>query len=103
MHGTCKSPVSYTHLLPGMPVCAVTSVGPDGVSRSVERLAALAAVVMRKESICVTAPEQPKSDVYKRQPPVCRQIYDQWHRGGRESLLFPSPGRWQGSLLRGSR
>ena len=26
-----------------MPVCAVTSVGPDGVSRSVERLAALAA------------------------------------------------------------
>ena len=47
--------------LPGMPVCAVTSVGPDGVSRSVERLAALAAGVMRKESICVTAPEQPKS------------------------------------------
>ena len=46
--------------LPGMPVCAVTSVGPDGVSRSVERLAALAAGVMRKESICVTAPEQPK-------------------------------------------
>ena len=45
--------------LPGMPVCAVTSVGPDGVSRSVERLAALAAGVMRKESICVTAPEQP--------------------------------------------
>ena len=31
--------------LPGMPVCAVTSVGPDGVSRSVERLAALAAGV----------------------------------------------------------
>ena len=47
--------------LPGMPVCAVTSVGPDGVSRSVERLAALAAGVMRKESICVTAPEQPKA------------------------------------------
>ena len=47
--------------LPSMPVCAVTSVGPDGVSRSVERLAALAAGVMRKESICVTAPEQPKS------------------------------------------
>ena len=32
--------------LPQMPVCAVTSVGPDGVSRSVERLAALAAGVM---------------------------------------------------------
>ena len=36
--------------LPGMPVCAVTSVGPDGVSRSVERLAALAAGVMRKDN-----------------------------------------------------
>ena len=47
--------------LPQMPVCAVTSVGPDGVSRSVERLAALAAGVMRKDSICVTAPEQPKA------------------------------------------
>ena len=48
-------------VLPQMPVCAVTAVGPDGVSRSVERLAALAGGVMRKESICVTAPEQPKS------------------------------------------
>ena len=47
--------------LPNMPVCAVTSVGPDGVSRSVERLAALAAGVMRKDSVCVTAPEQPKA------------------------------------------
>ena len=47
--------------LPNMPVCAVTSVGPDGVSRSVERLAALAGGVMRKGSICVTAPEQPKA------------------------------------------
>ena len=36
-------------------------MGPDGVSRSVERLAALAAGVMRKGSICVTAPEQPKA------------------------------------------
>ena len=44
-----------------MPVCVVTSIGPDGVSRSVERLAALAAGVMRKGSICVTAPEQPKA------------------------------------------
>ena len=48
-------------VLPKMPVCAVTSVGPDGVSRSVERMAALAGGVMRKESICVTAPEQPKA------------------------------------------
>ena len=48
-------------VLPQMPVCAVTAVGPDGVSRSVERLAALAGGVMRKESICVTAPEQPKA------------------------------------------
>ena len=40
-------------VLPQMPVCAV--------SRSVERLAALAGGVMRKESICVTAPEQPKA------------------------------------------
>ena len=47
--------------LPQIPVCAVTSVGPDGVSHSVERLAALAAGVMRKGSICVTAPEQPKA------------------------------------------
>ena len=47
--------------LPGMPVCAVTSVGPDGVSRSVERSAALAAGVMREGAICVTAPEQPKA------------------------------------------
>ena len=47
--------------LPQMPVCAVTAVGPDGVSRSVERLAALAAGVMRKDSVCVTAPEQPKA------------------------------------------
>ena len=47
--------------LPRMPVCAVTAIGPDGVSRSVERSAALAAGVMRKGSICVTAPEQPKA------------------------------------------
>ena len=47
--------------LPAMPVCAVTAVGPDGVSRSVERLAALAAGVMRRGTICVTAPEQPKA------------------------------------------
>ena len=47
--------------LPRMPVCAVTAVGPDGVSRSVERLAALAGGVMRRGSICVTAPEQPKA------------------------------------------
>ena len=48
-------------VLPQMPVCAVTAVGPDGVSRSVERLAALAAGVMRKDAVCVTAPEQPKA------------------------------------------
>ena len=47
--------------LPEMPVCAVTAVGPDGVSRSVERLAALSAGVMRRDAICVTAPEQPKA------------------------------------------
>ena len=46
--------------LPKMPVCAVTSIGPDGVSSSVERSAALAAGVMREGSVCVTAPEQPK-------------------------------------------
>ena len=48
-------------VLPQMPVCAVTAVGPDGVSRSVERSAALAAGVMREGAICVTAPEQPKA------------------------------------------
>ena len=47
--------------LPKMPVCAVTSIGPDGISASLERSAALAAGVMRKGSICVTAPEQPKA------------------------------------------
>ena len=47
--------------LPSMPVCAVTAIGPDGVSRSVERLAALSAGVMRKGAVCVTAPEQPKA------------------------------------------
>ena len=47
--------------LPVMPVCAVTAIGPDGISRSVERSAALAAGVMREGSVCVTAPEQPKA------------------------------------------
>lgn len=47
--------------LPHMPVCAVTSIGSDGVSRSVERSAALAAGVMREGAVCVTAPEQPKA------------------------------------------
>ena len=47
--------------LPHMPVCAVTAIGSDGVSRSMERSAALASGVMRKDSICVTAPEQPKA------------------------------------------
>ena len=47
--------------LPKMPVCAVTSIGPDGISASLERSAALAAGVMRRGSICVTAPEQPKA------------------------------------------
>ena len=46
--------------LPKMPVCAVTAVGPDGVSRSVERLAALAGGVMRKESICVPRRSSPR-------------------------------------------
>ena len=49
--------------LPKMPVCAVTSIGPDGISASLERSAALAAGVMRKGSICLTAPEQPKAVV----------------------------------------
>lgn len=47
--------------LPQMPVCAVTAIGPDGVSRSIERSAALAAGALRKGCICVTAPEQPKA------------------------------------------
>ncbi len=37
--------------LPKMPVCAVTSIGPDGISASLERSAALAAGVMRKGSL----------------------------------------------------
>lgn len=47
--------------LPSLPVCAVTAIGADGVSRSLERSAALAGGVMRKDTICVTAPEQPKA------------------------------------------
>ena len=48
--------------LPNMPVCAVTSIGPDGVSRSVERSGrAGSAASCAKGSICVTAPEQPKA------------------------------------------
>jgi len=46
-------------VLPKMPVCAVTAVGPDGVSRSVERLAALAGGVMRQERIWGTRPRPP--------------------------------------------
>ena len=44
-----------------MPVCAVTAIGPAGVSRSIARSAALAAGALRKGCICVTAPEQPKA------------------------------------------
>ena len=40
---------------------AARCLGAAGVSRSVERLAALAAGVMRKDAVCVTAPEQPKA------------------------------------------
>lgn len=47
--------------LPQMPVCAVTAIGPDGISSSIERSAALAAGVMRAGAVCVTAPEQPKA------------------------------------------
>ena len=47
--------------LPQMPVCAVTAIGPDGISRSVERSAALAGGVMRAGTVCVTAPGQPKA------------------------------------------
>lgn len=47
--------------LPRMPACAVTAIGADGVSRSIERSAVLATGVMRRGSVCVTAPEQPKA------------------------------------------
>ncbi len=47
--------------LPTMPACAVTHIGPDGSGHSLERLACLAAGVMRKDTVCVTAPEQPKA------------------------------------------
>ncbi len=47
-------------VLPQMPVCAVTHIGPNGSGRSIERLAHDAANVMRKGTICVTAPDQPK-------------------------------------------
>lgn len=47
--------------LPEMPACAVTHIGPDGSGHSLERLACLAAGVMRKGTLCVTAPGQPKA------------------------------------------
>jgi dihydrofolate synthase/folylpolyglutamate synthase len=46
--------------LPDMPACAVTHVGPDGSGHAIERLAHLAADVMRKGALCVTAPDQYK-------------------------------------------
>ena len=57
---SCRTPV-WQRPCPRCRCAPSPAVGPDGVSRSVERLAALAAGVMRKGSICVTAPEQPKA------------------------------------------
>ncbi len=48
-------------LLPDMPACAVTQIGPDGSGRSLERAAALAASVLRKGCAAVTTPSQPKA------------------------------------------
>lgn len=48
-------------VLPEVPVCAVTHIGPDGSGRTIERLAHNAAAVMRKGAVCVTAPGQPKA------------------------------------------
>ena len=48
-------------VLPEVPVCAVTHIGPDGSGRTIERLAHDAAAVMRKGAVCVTAPGQPKA------------------------------------------
>ena len=48
-------------VLPEVPACAVTHIGPDGSGRTIERLAHDAAAVMRKGSVCVTAPGQPKA------------------------------------------
>ena len=47
--------------LPAAPACAVTHIGPDGSGRSIERLAHDAAAVLRKGTVCVTAPGQPKA------------------------------------------
>ena len=57
----CFGAAGLAEALAHMPVCVVTSIGPDGVSRSLERSAALAAGVMREGAICVTAPDQPKA------------------------------------------
>ncbi len=48
-------------VLPSLPACAVTHIGPDGSGRSIERLAYDAAAVMRHGTTCVTAPSQPKA------------------------------------------
>ena len=47
--------------LPAVPACAVTHIGPDGSGRSIERLAHDAAAVLRRGTVCVTAPGQPKA------------------------------------------
>lgn len=50
-----------TQLLPDMPACAITQIGPDGSDRSLARTACIAAGVLRKGCAAVTTPSQPKA------------------------------------------
>jgi dihydrofolate synthase/folylpolyglutamate synthase len=47
--------------LPEMPACAVTQIGADGTGHTLERIAAMAAGVLRKGTAAVTSPSQPKA------------------------------------------
>lgn len=48
-------------LLPDMPACAVTRLGADGSDHTLERIARVAASVLRHGTAAVTAPAQPKA------------------------------------------
>ena len=47
--------------LPELPACAITQIGADGTGHTLERMAAVAASVLRKDTAAVTTPAQPKT------------------------------------------
>lgn len=51
---------ALAELLPDMPVCAITQLGPDGTDHALPRIAYQAAALLRKGCTAVTMPAQPK-------------------------------------------